>query len=72
MIPFRYDGKASDFEVGDIILIKDPASALESGTAKATLIRGDAETGITLTVDALGAEERKIIEAGCLINYNRL
>ena len=72
MIPFRYDGKASDFEVDDIILIKDPASALASGTAKATLIRGDVETGITLTVDALGAEERKIIEAGCLINYNRL
>lgn len=72
MIPFRYDGKASDFEVDDVIVIKDPASALESGVAAATLIRGESETPLTLTVDALGAEERKIIEAGCLINYNRL
>ena len=72
MIPFRYAGKASDFEVGDLILIKDPASALEIGAAKAVLLRGDGEKDITLTVDALGAEERKIIEAGCLINYNRL
>ena len=72
MIPFRYAGDPSDFETGDLILIHDPAAALEKGYTEATVLRGDKTFTITLTVDPLSEEEQKIIKAGCLINYNRL
>ena len=71
MIPFRYAGKASDFEVGDIVYVSDAYAAIESGSVKALRIRGKETAEITLTVDSLTPQEKEIIEAGCLINYNR-
>ena len=71
MIPFRYAGKASDFEVGDVIYVSDAYSAIESGNTAAKVIRGKETFDITLTVDSLTPQEKAIIEAGCLINYNR-
>lgn len=71
MIPFRYAGKASDFEVGDVIYVSDAYSAIENGKTAATVIRGKDTFEITLTVDSLTPQEKAIIEAGCLINYNR-
>ena len=70
MFPFRYDGAPSDFKVGDLILIKDPVAALEKGETSATVLSDSVRT-IRLTVDPMTAEEKKIIAAGCLINYNR-
>ena len=71
MIPFRYAGKASDFEVGDVIYVSDAYSAIESGNTAAKVIRGKETFDISLTVDSLTPQEKAIIEAGCLINYNR-
>ena len=71
MIPFRYAGKASDFEVGDIVYVSDAYAAIEQGFVKALRIRGKETEEITLTVDALTPQEKEIIKAGCLINYNR-
>jgi aconitate hydratase len=70
MIPFRYAGGA-DFEIGEIIYVKEPAKALDSGKAKAVVINGTLTREIELTVDALTEAEKEIIKAGCLINYNR-
>ena len=70
MIPFRYAGGA-DFEVGEIIYIKNPADAIETGKTIAVVINGDNTREIELTVDALTDAEKAIIKAGCLINYNR-
>ena len=70
MIPFRYSGGA-DFEVGEIIYVKEPANALETGKTKAFVINGKDVREIELTVDALTEAEKAIIKAGCLINYNR-
>ncbi len=70
MIPFRYLGGA-DFEIGEIIYVKDPQIALETGKTKATVINGTDTREIELIVDALTETEKAIIKAGCLINYNR-
>lgn len=70
MIPFRYAGGA-DFEVGEIIYIKNPADAIGTGKTIAVVINGDNTREIELTVDALTDAEKAIIKAGCLINYNR-
>ena len=70
MIPFRYAGGA-DFEVGEIIYVKNPSQAIESGKTTAIVINGDNTREIELTVDALTNAEKEIIKAGCLINYNR-
>ncbi|MBR2480068.1 MAG: hydratase [Clostridia bacterium] len=70
MIPFRYAGGA-DFEVGEIICVKNPANALETGKTKAVVINDKSVREIELTIDALTDAEKAIIKAGCLINYNR-
>ena len=72
MFPFRYEGAPSDFAVGDLILIKNPVNAVEKGETEAILLSGDKIAAIRLTVDPMTEEEKKIITAGCLINYNRL
>ena len=71
MIPFRYAGKASDLEVDDIVYVSDAYAAIEEGSIKAIRIRGKETAEITLTVDALTPQEKEIVKAGCLINYNR-
>ena len=70
MIPFRFAGGA-DFEIGEIIYVKDPAVALDTGKAKAIVINGNNTREIELTIDPLTDAEKEIIKAGCLINYNR-
>ncbi len=70
MIPFRYAGGA-DFEIGEIIYVKNPQNALETGKTKAVVINGTETREIELIVDALTETEKSIIKAGCLINYNR-
>lgn len=71
MIPFLYDF-STPLEVGDLIAVKDVQSALDSGKAEATLVRGGKKIGsIELRIDPLTGEEKNIIKAGCLINYQR-
>ena len=70
MIPFIYDGEFG-FEEGDLIAIKDVDKIFDDGKIKATVVRNGKGTEIELKMDAVTDEERKIIEAGCLINRNR-
>ncbi len=70
MIPFRYEGGA-DFEIGEIICVKNPALAIENGKTNALVVNGKNTREIELTIDPLTEAEKAIIKAGCLINYNR-
>ena len=66
MIPFVID--KNDFEVGDLILVKNVKERLLGGetTFPAEVI---GKRKITLKTDAFTADERKILIDGCLINF---
>lgn len=66
MIPFIID--KNDFEVGDLILVKDVRKKLLAGetTFPAEVI---GKRKITLQIDPLTDDEKKIIADGCLINF---
>lgn len=70
MVPFRYN-KETELETGDIVVVPNAKEGIKNGVAPAKIVRGDKVYPITLTVDPLTDAEREIIEAGCLINYNR-
>lgn len=70
MLPYRYDN-AVLLDKDDIIVIKNVKEGLDSGTAKATVVRGEKVYAITLTLDPLTPAEKDIIKSGCLINYDR-
>ena len=72
MIPFRMDAEPG-FDVGDWIYVPGIRNALDgdlSGIAAYVIRDGGAEK-IELYVDSMTPDERKIVKAGCLINYNR-
>ena len=72
MIPFQMEEDA-EFEVGDYIYVPGIRKALTENRLndiKAYII-GDRIREITLYVTDMTPEERKIVQAGCLINYNR-
>ncbi len=66
MIPFIID--KNDFEVGDLILVKDVRKKLLAGETEfpAEII---GKRKITLKIDPLTDDEKKIIADGCLINF---
>ena len=70
MIPFIYDGDFA-FETDDILVVKDVDKIFDDKSVPAYVVRGNDVTEITLKMDDVTEEERKIIEAGCLINKNR-
>jgi len=72
MLPFILDGAAaSEIAADDRIILRGIRSAVESGAEEiaAELVQGGTSRMITLKLPGLTAEERKIILAGCLINY---
>ncbi len=72
MLPFILPGlERYNIQPGDKLWIPGVRALLEGdGEAlEATLIQGDKETPVTLTLPGLTREERDIILAGCLINY---
>lgn len=72
MLPFLYD--SMDFEVGDDIYVPGVRAAIESGKREfpAYVLKADGSVKeITLRMDSLTDDERKIILCGCLINYYR-
>ncbi len=72
MLPFLMDGEPQ-FEVGDYIYVPGVRSALD-GTMEhipAYIIRDGAAGEITLRIAAMTDDEKAIVKAGCLINYNR-
>jgi len=71
MLPFQMKESPS-FEVGDYIYIPHIRKALNGDmkSIKAYSI-GDTIKEISLYITEMTAEEKKIVKAGCLINYNR-
>ena len=69
MIPFLSDEKYSD---GEIIIVKGVRKAIEAGetTFAAKAVAKDGKVrDMVLRIDPLTADERDIIEDGCLMNY---
>ena len=71
MIPFLMDGEP-EFEVGDYIYVPGIRKILDGDMCHipAYIIR-DSVKEITLKIADMTPEEREIVKAGCLINYNR-
>lgn len=72
MIPFQMEEEPT-FEVGDYIYVPGIREALD-GDMKAIpayIIRTDKVEEISLYIAAMTEDEKSIVKAGCLINYNR-
>ena len=71
MLPFT--AKKIDLKVGDYLYIPNIADAVATGEERvvAKVISGGKTHDIALELGTLTAEERKILLAGCLINYNK-
>lgn len=71
MLPFLLDGE-EPFKKGDYIFIKDIKKAIidKSENIKAYVVGAELKE-FTLQLGSLTDDERDIIKAGCLINYNR-
>ena len=72
MIPFLMDAEP-EFEVDDYIYVPDIRNAID-GTMEhipAYVIKGGAVSEISLHIADMTDEEKAIVKAGSLINYNR-
>lgn len=79
MLPFLME-EAPEFEVGDYVFVPGIRSRLDGSLdhIKAFVIKGTGEESgervceeISLHIAPMTSDERAIIKAGCLINYNR-
>lgn len=74
MLPFLMDAEP-DFEAGDYIYVPDVRNALDGDMSKipAYVIHPDGRgvSEIHLHIADMTTEEKDIVKAGCLINYNR-
>ena len=73
MLPFHLKGEPTGFEVGDYIYVPNIRKALDSDLTSipAYVVRDGRTTEITLYITDMTENEREIVKAGCLINYNR-
>ena len=71
MLPFT--AAKADLSLGDYVYIPNIADAVASGEERvvATVISGGKTRDIALELGALTEDERMILLAGCLINYNK-
>ena len=72
MLPFQMKSEPDAFDVGDWIYVPGIRSALDGDLSDITayVIRDGKAEKIALYVDGMTDDERKIVKAGCLINYN--
>ncbi len=73
MVPFQMEGEPP-FEVGDYVFVPGIRAALDGDLSDiaAYVVRADgAVEQVKLYVADMTAEERAIVKAGCLINYNK-
>lgn len=71
MIPFQMKGEPG-FEVGDYIFVPNIKEALEGDmTNIKAYVLGDEVKEIALYIADMTDNEKEIVKAGCLINYNR-
>lgn len=73
MLPFHLKGKPDTFEVNDYIYVPDVRKALDGdlSSIKAYVLKEGKAVEIELYIQEMTKEEREIVKAGCLINYNR-
>ncbi len=73
MLPFHLKGEPADFEVNDYIYVPGIRRALDGDLRNipAYAVRNGKAAAITLYIQDMTKEERAIVKAGCLINYNR-
>ena len=73
MLPFHLKGEPTDFEVGDYIYVPGIRSALDGDLAHipAYVLRDGRAVEIALYCKDMTENERAIVKAGCLINFNR-
>ena len=73
MLPFQMEGEPN-FENGDYIFVPGIRKALDDNAlsdVKAYLIKDGKATELDLYVTDMTENEREIVKAGCLINFNR-
>ena len=72
MIPFQMEAEPDMFEVGSYIYVPGIRAALD-GDMKAirAYVIGETVKEISLSIADMTEDEKKIVKAGCLINYNR-
>ena len=72
MIPFQMKEKPDAFEVGSYIYVPGIRDAL-SGDGKniTAYVIGEEIKELQLYLSDMTPEEKEIVKAGCLINYNR-
>ena len=73
MLPFHLKGEPTMFEVDDYIYIPNMRTALEGDLTDipAYVIKNGKAEEIHLYIQPMTENERKIVKAGCLINFNR-
>ena len=73
MIPFHLKGEPVDFEVDDYIYVPGIRKALDGDLSdiKGYVIKDGKAKQIDLYVMDMTKNEREIVKAGCLINFNR-
>ena len=73
MLPFQMKGEPT-FNVGDYIFVPGIKEALDGDLKdiKAYIIKNNKVEPIDLYIADMTSDERKIVKAGCLINYNRI
>lgn len=72
MIPFQMAEDPQDFEVGSYIYVPGIRAALEGDLKKIkAYVIGDQVKELNLSIADMTEDEKKIVKAGCLINYNR-
>ena len=73
MLPFQMEGEPN-FEVGDYVFVPGIRATLDGDLADiaAWVVRADSSVEqVKLAIADMTPEERAIVKAGCLINYNR-
>ena len=73
MLPFHLKGQPDAFEVGDYIYVPGIRAIMDGDLSDipAYVIKDGAATPISLYIQDMTENEREIVKAGCLINFNR-
>ena len=73
MLPFHLKGSPDDIEVGDYIFVPGIRTRLDGDLSSipAWIVKHGELIKIELYIRDLTSEEREIVKAGCLINFNR-
>lgn len=74
MLPFQMDAEPDAFDVGDYIYVPGIRKALDDNALeniKAYVIKDGETSELDLYITPMTENEREIVKAGCLINFNR-